>query len=306
MNYKPKKYEIEILKVLASGDVKIKKDLEAIFGDAIKEIEDKIKDLEAEGTTSKMYQAEFQKTLLSDIKQSLDTLSIRERSTIQNYLEDTYKTGYSGAFYSLNKQGVPYIQGVRADRIVKAINGTVLNKTVQKTLAEDAAKMAKPIRREIVKGIATGLRYNEIGQNIANNCTNITKNRAITIARTEGHRVANYASFEATKDASKVVNIKKQWCATLDERTRESHMMLDGELRDIDETFSNGLMYPGDPKGSAGEVINCRCTLLERPTSFLSSSDLKEWEVRGETLGVKDCKDFREYKELLSNLSADD
>ena len=28
MNYKPKKYEIEILKVLASGDVKIKKDLD--------------------------------------------------------------------------------------------------------------------------------------------------------------------------------------------------------------------------------------------------------------------------------------
>ena len=29
-----------------------------------------------------------------------------------------------------------------------------------------------------------------------------------------------------------------------------------------DETFPNGLLYPGDPNGAAEEVINCRCTLM--------------------------------------------
>lgn len=306
MKYKPKKYEYEILKMLASGEVKIKKELEDIFGDSIKEIEEKIRDLEKVGTTTKLYQAEFQKTLLEDISESMETLSLRQKSAIQYYLEDSYKTGYAGCFYSMNKQGIPYIRGIRAQRIAKAISGTVLDGTIAKTISSETRKMAKPIQREIIKGIATGLRYNEIGENIAQRCTNITKNRAITIARTEGHRVANQASFEATKDAAEVVKIKKQWCATLDERTRESHMMLDGQIRDVDEAFSNGLMYPGDPSGDAAEVINCRCTLLERPVGFLTRDDLKTWEVRSEALGVADCKDFKEYKDLLSKLSADD
>jgi len=29
----------------------------------------------------------------------------------------------------------------------------------------------------------------------------------------------------------------------------------------IDQPFTNGLMYPLDPSGSAAEVINCRCVL---------------------------------------------
>ena len=30
----------------------------------------------------------------------------------------------------------------------------------------------------------------------------------------------------------------------------------------VDQVFSNGLMFPGDPEGDAGEVINCRCHLM--------------------------------------------
>jgi hypothetical protein len=34
----------------------------------------------------------------------------------------------------------------------------------------------------------------------------------------------------------------------------------DGEIVPIDDLFSNGLMYPLEPNGEAGNVINCRCT----------------------------------------------
>jgi len=50
--------------------------------------------------------------------------------------------------------------------------------------------------------------------------------------------------------------------ATLDERTRESHAEIDGEIVDIDKEFSNGLMYPADPDGEPAEVYNCRCTMV--------------------------------------------
>ena len=54
----------------------------------------------------------------------------------------------------------------------------------------------------------------------------------------------------------------KQWNAVLDGKTRESHRLVDKEWRELEEPFSNGLMYPGDPKGKASEVINCRCRMM--------------------------------------------
>ena len=58
---------------------------------------------------------------------------------------------------------------------------------------------------------------------------------------------------------------KHEWLATDDERTRESHWVADGQVAGINEAFDvggEGLMYPGDPNGSAENTINCRCTLL--------------------------------------------
>lgn len=58
------------------------------------------------------------------------------------------------------------------------------------------------------------------------------------------------------------IELKKQWLATLDGRTRHSHAKLDGETIDTNKTFSNGCKYPGDPDGVAEEIYNCRCTLI--------------------------------------------
>jgi SPP1 gp7 family putative phage head morphogenesis protein len=57
------------------------------------------------------------------------------------------------------------------------------------------------------------------------------------------------------------LKMQKTWISTDDERTRESHALMDGETVDIDEPFSNDLMYPADPDGDPSEVYNCRCTM---------------------------------------------
>ena len=56
---------------------------------------------------------------------------------------------------------------------------------------------------------------------------------------------------DASKDG---IILDKQWLATKDERTRDSHAHLDGEIRKWNERFSNGLRYPQDPQGKAGEL----------------------------------------------------
>lgn len=84
------------------------------------------------------------------------------------------------------------------------------------------------------------------------------------------------------------IDLQKQWMATLDSRTRDSHRELDGEKADVDGRFSNGLSYPGDPTGPASEVWNCRCTMVaalpghdvlrDRNTSKLETS-YEEWKA---------------------------
>ena len=59
------------------------------------------------------------------------------------------------------------------------------------------------------------------------------------------------------------VDVKKMWYATLDGRTRTQHREIHGEVRELEEKFSNGLLFPADPNGAPSEVYNCRCTMLE-------------------------------------------
>ena len=84
------------------------------------------------------------------------------------------------------------------------------------------------------------------------------------------------------------IEIQKEWVCTHDDRTRPSHLELDGERRDLDEEFSNGLQYPGDPNGDPSEVYNCRCTLVaylpdigqeDRGSSEdVSAEEYEKWE----------------------------
>lgn len=59
------------------------------------------------------------------------------------------------------------------------------------------------------------------------------------------------------------IDVKKMWYATLDGRTRTQHREIHGEIRELEEKFSNGLLFPADPNGAPSEVYNCRCTMLE-------------------------------------------
>jgi len=86
----------------------------------------------------------------------------------------------------------------------------------------------------------------------------ISKGRANVIARTETHGITQEGTIQGYKQAEMPIKI---WVAVLDSSTRESHASIDGEEVPLDYPFSNGLQFPGDPNGDAGEVINCRCSI---------------------------------------------
>jgi SPP1 gp7 family putative phage head morphogenesis protein len=90
--------------------------------------------------------------------------------------------------------------------------------------------------------------------------------RAYLIARTETGASVNMGQM-ATYQATGIE--RKEWIATLDDRTRESHLQIDGTVLPMSETFEvmnidggvDNMLYPSDPNGSAGNTCNCRCSL---------------------------------------------
>lgn len=97
-----------------------------------------------------------------------------------------------------------------------------------------------------------------------------SESRARTIARTTVVGSANGATHDAYETVQeKIGPLAKEWIATSDERTRDTHWEADGQTVGYDEPFEVGddlLQYPGDPSGSAEEVINCRCAVAYHET----------------------------------------
>ena len=88
--------------------------------------------------------------------------------------------------------------------------------------------------------------------------------RSATIARTETHNAASFANQKVAQSMN-IPQMQKQWLATNDDRTRGIHSAVSGTQLPMDEDFVVGglpMSYPGDPKGGAKNVINCRCVLL--------------------------------------------
>lgn len=118
----------------------------------------------------------------------------------------------------------------------------------------------------IEDGLTEGLGNAEIARSITR-ATDLTSYRAATIARTETHAAATYGAIEEARQTSEEIGIVlvKEWLPTTDARTRPAHLaMLNAEPIGLDELFEvDGelLDRPGDPGGSAENIINCRCAI---------------------------------------------
>ena len=127
----------------------------------------------------------------------------------------------------------------------------------------------KQFASRLLQGILNG----DPVPNIANNLLDVVgynEASAMRNARTMTTAAENIGRQDSYEElADKGVVQKKVWIATPDDRTRASHLALDGEEVDVDEEFSNGCMYPADPDCRDGsEIYNCRCSMRDRIVGF--------------------------------------
>lgn len=309
-----KDYEKEVELAKLQAEEKELKRLKAIYNkaadDIMKKIEisngkisvllanwDDLTDEEKSIYQSQIYQRNFQKSLKTQIDGFLKDLNSKQYATMTEYMEDCYKNGYLGAMYSIHKQGIPIISPIDQKKVTKAMfTDSKISKKLYTKLGEDVEVLKKRIANNLSRGIATASDYKVIARNIAAD-SNVGFNRAMRITRTEGNRISNESAYDASMSAKdKGADVVKQWNAALDGRTRESHARVDGEIRELDEKFSNGLKYPGDSAGGAAEVVNCRCALLQRAKWALDDDELETLKERAAFYGLDKTENFDDFK----------
>lgn len=280
MVYGMNKYKKEVLQAQLNNEKAVLKKLEEMYKEALLEINDKIAILLGRQDADLqyvIYQVQYQEALKTQIQAILEKLQADEFETLSEYLANAYEEGFLGTMYNLQGQGIPLIFPIDQEQVLAAIQTeSNLSTTLYESLGHNIKDLQKKIAGEISRGIAGGQMYTEITRNIAG-YARIPKNNAMRITRTEANRIQNKASMDACNKAkSKGADVVKQWDATLDKRTRKRHRHVDGEIRELDEPFSNGLMYPSDPDGKPEEVINCRCDLLQR-ARWAVGNDFTKW-----------------------------
>ena len=118
------------------------------------------------------------------------------------------------------------------------------------------------LKKSVLAGSLLLLGAYAIMKRSANGAVEKNRNSASMHNSGMGTDAENKARLDGMYRAEDMGNsIKKIWIATLDNRTRHSHAMLDGKDVALDELFDNGLMRPRDPNGVPEEVCNCRCSL---------------------------------------------
>ena len=119
------------------------------------------------------------------------------------------------------------------------------------------ARVTGDLNQIITKGYTSGKGINVVANMLTRRFDQLSTWEAKRIARTEIHNSHNQGVMRIYNEVGVEYT---QWIAADDDRTRESHLEVDGEIIPLGGKYSNGLEYPGDTNGPIEEWINCRCS----------------------------------------------
>lgn len=152
------------------------------------------------------------------------------------------------------------LQNLDTDALSRALRDKRFDRTVAAAIRDKKPLSSKQID-DMVK------RYSE----------RMVKYRSEVIARTEALRSVHQGSEEMYRQAIangdlRPESLSREWNTAKDERVRDSHSSMNGQVQPFGQPFVSGLgnllNYPGDPDAPAEDVIQCRCAVGTRITSL--------------------------------------
>ena len=304
MNSRQKQVQLSLLK----NEKAVIKQIERTYQEAIGEIDKFILQLlarkDTENLQSIIYQVKYQQAIKKELESYLKVLHSKNFKTVDEYLKECYEQAHIGTLFDLQGQGIPLILPLDQEQIVKAVVlNSKLSAPLYNSLGYNVDVLKINVMMEISRGIAQGLSYQEIARNLTN-VTNVDYNKTLRIAKTEGHRIQQEATYNVQKRAiEKGANVVKQWDSTLDGRTRPTHRMLDGQIVGVDEYFKSEsgykALYPGG-FGVPSEDCNCRCCLLQRAKWALTDEEFTKMNgEKNELQHFESVDDYEEFKNIF-------
>ena len=299
------KRQKQVQQSLLNSEIDVLNALEESYQKALNDINGVIAKLLARKDTENLqaiiYQLKYQRLLKSEIEGFLNALHTQNYQLIDDYLKDSYITAHIGTLFDLQGQGVPLILPLNQEQMISAITlNSKLSAPLYNTLGYNIDYLKISVMAELSRGIAQRLSYAEMARNLSAT-TKVDFNKTFRIARTEGHRIQQEATYNLQARAiKKGAKIFKQWDSTLDRKTRPTHRELDGQIIGVNDYFhSSGggkALYPGgfgDPK----EDCNCRCCLVQVAEWELSDDAFTKMNgVTNELQHFESIDDYNKFK----------
>jgi hypothetical protein len=251
--------------------------------------------------------------LYQDIYDEMKKIEPNVYKWINKSAESSYKASYYNNWYNYEKQlNMPLSFGrLNAKRVKAIVNTPFPGMKLEDLVTTIKNKAFDPVKYNLAVGQALGQGPEEIARNIRS-AGDIFKDQfnkatymSLRIARTESLRAASYADIDTTEEAIDMgIRIKKQWVSTIDDRTREDHIIMDGNFSNEDGYFTlpDGVQTLAPRlSGEASQDINCRCTyidFIEGLSDSLSDKRASEdfyIEVNGEQIPYNEAS-YDEWK----------
>lgn len=209
------------------------------------------------------------------------TLKVAERYTHANETAVAYVNDATPGIYSLNRNYAAYtIEQTTGDvgftlwdeqavkRLIVEQPGLMPYYPPKRALRRgiDLAWGKKQITACVTSSILQGKSIKGMADDLQTRISDMNRSSAIRTARTAVTGAQNAGRMDSYHAAEKMgIRMKKEWLATLDNRTRHAHAILDGQQAEVDKPFKvdgEEIRFPGDPTAAGYLVYNCRCTLV--------------------------------------------
>lgn len=231
---------------------------------------------------NKMFMTEHYNRMVDDMAHNLTHTNEIAASMIDKTLPSAYAENYNYAGYEVCKGmnmniSFELVDTHTVERLVKD-NPQLLPKP-RVNIPKDLRWNQKKLNSALMQGILQGDSIPHIADRLQG-VTDMSRNAAIRNARTMTTGAESAGRINRYREARDMgIEVKKKWLATMDGRTRDWHVELDGQTVGVEEYFVNSLgeiFEPGDPGADPANVYNCRCALVSETANITVDYSVRE------------------------------